>query len=224
MSPQTTGFLLIDPAQNTNQDNYKLLLGSIVPRPIAFVSTQSSAGQLNLAPFSFFNAVCSNPPTVLFCPMVRGTDGAKKDTLINIEETGEYVVNIVNEAIVARMNQTSAEFPYGVDEFKESGLTPAPSAVVKPPRVLESPLSMECKLQQIIPVGDGSAGSGFVVLGTVVRFHVREDLYSEGRINTTALQPVARLAGSAYCPVREIFELERPVILKCKDNQENNLS
>jgi flavin reductase (DIM6/NTAB) family NADH-FMN oxidoreductase RutF len=203
-------FVLIDPAQNSNQDNYKLIIGSIVPRPIAFVSTQSRSGELNLAPFSFFTGVCSNPPTVLFCPMVRGTDAGKKDTLLNIEETGEYVINVVSEDIVTLMNQTAAEFPRGVDEFKESGLTPSPSVVVQPPRVLESPLSMECKLQQIIPVGDGAVGSGFVVLGTVVRFHIREDLYSGGRIDTLGLTPVARLAGAAYSRLRDVFELPRP--------------
>lgn len=206
----TPGFITIDPAQNQNQDNYKLIIGSILPRPIAFVSTQAPDGRLNLAPFSFFNGVCSNPPTILFCPMVRSSDGGKKDTLVNIEATGEFVVNIVNEAIVAPMNQTAAEYPPDVDEFVQAGLTPAPSLVVKPPRVLESPLSMECKLQQVIYVGDGSPGSGSVVLGTVVQFHIREDLYHNGRIDTARLQPVARLAGSAYCPVREVFELERP--------------
>ena len=108
------------------------------------------------------------------------------------------------------MNQTAAELPHGVSEFAEAGLTPAPSLIIKPPRVLESPLSMECKLQQVIYVGDGSLGSGSVVLGTVVRFHVREDLYHAGRIDTALLKPVARLAGSAYCPVRDVFEVQRP--------------
>lgn len=205
-----TRYIAIDPAQHSNQENYKLIIGSVLPRPIAFVSTCSADGRLNLAPFSFFNAVCSNPPTVLFCPMVRGSDAGKKDTLRNIEETGEFVVNVVSEDIVVPMNQTAAEYPYGVNEFEQAGLTPAPSIVVKPPRVLESPISMECKLQQVIYVGDGGVGSGSVVLGTVVRFHIREDLYSNGRIDTARLKPVARLAGSAYCPVREAFELERP--------------
>jgi flavin reductase (DIM6/NTAB) family NADH-FMN oxidoreductase RutF len=203
-------FITIDPAENSNQDNYKLLIGSVVPRPIAFVSTQSLAGELNLAPFSFFTGVCSNPPTILFCPMVRGSDGQKKDTLLNIEATGEFVVNVVNEELVSPMNQTAAELPHGVSEFAEAGLTPAPSLIIKPPRVLESPLSMECKLQQVVYVGDGSLGSGSVVLGTVVRFHVREDLYHAGRIDTALLKPVARLAGSAYCPVRDVFEVRRP--------------
>jgi len=210
MTTAAPGFVLVDPAQNTNQDNYKLIIGSVVPRPIAFVSSLSASGELNLAPFSFFTGVCSNPPTVLFCPMVRASDTHKKDTLLNIEETGEYVVNVVSEDIVAQMNQTAAEFPRGINEFEESGLTAAPSVIVKPPRVLESPLSMECKLQQVIPVGDGSLGSGYVVLGTVVQFHIREDLYSSGRIDTIGLKPVSRLAGAAYAPVRDIFELQRP--------------
>lgn len=203
-------FITIDPAQNSSQDNYKLLIGSVLPRPIAFVSTQSVDGALNLAPFSFFTAVCSDPPTILFCPMVRGSDGEKKDTLRNIEATGEFVVNVVSEDIVSPMNATAAEFPFGVSEFTEAGLTPAPSVVVKPPRVLESPVSLECKLQQIIPVGAGGVGSGNLVLGTVVQFHVRQDLYHAGRIDTALLKPVARLAGSAYCPVREVFEVARP--------------
>ncbi|HEY9688044.1 MAG TPA: flavin reductase family protein [Coleofasciculaceae cyanobacterium] len=205
-------FISIDPAQNSQQDNYKLLIGSVLPRPIAWVSTRSKAGVLNLAPFSFYTGVCSNPPTILFCPTVRGSDGAKKDTLLNIEETGEFVVNVVSEDVVRQMNQTAAEYPRGVDEFREVGLTPAASVVVQPPRVLESPLSMECKLQQIVPVGDGGLGSGNVVLGTIVQFHVRADLYHNGRIDTAGLKPVARLAGAAYCPVRDAFELERPSV------------
>lgn len=206
-----TNFITIDPAGNSNQDNYKLIIGSVVPRPIAFVSTLSANGVPNLAPFSFFTGVCSNPPTILFCPMVRGSDGGKKDTLVNIEETQEFVVNVVSEEIVRQMNQTAAEYAGDVDEFRESGLTPAPSVLVKPARVLESPLSMECRLQQIVPVGQGGIGSGCVVLGTVVQFHVREDLYHAGRIDTAGLKPVARLAGNFYCPVRDRFELERPV-------------
>ncbi len=210
MSQSPHNFITIDPTNQSHQDTYKLIIGSVLPRPIAFVSTQSTDGKLNLAPFSFFTGVCSNPPTVLFCPMVRGSDGKKKDTLLNIEATGEYVVNIVSEDIVSQMNQTAAEFPPDVDEFTQSGLTPAPSIIVKPPRVLESPVSMECKLQQVVYVGNGDVGSGSVVLGTVVRFHIREDLFNAGRIDTALLKPVARLAGSAYCPVRDPFEVQRP--------------
>jgi flavin reductase (DIM6/NTAB) family NADH-FMN oxidoreductase RutF len=215
MSPEsaatvTPDFICIDPTDNGNQDNYKLLIGSILPRPIAFVSTQSADGALNLAPFSFFTGVCSNPPTLLFCPMVRGSDGQRKDTLLNIEETGEFVVNVVSEDIVERMNRTAAEVPRHVSEFELSGLTPAPSVKVKPPRVLESPVSMECTLQRIVPVGAGDIGSGAVVLGTILQFHIRADLYENGRINTAILKPVSRLAGASYAPVREIFDLARP--------------
>ena len=115
-----TPFISIDPGKNTNQDNYKLLIGSVVPRPIAWVSTVSKDGVPNLAPFSFFTGVCSDPPTILFCPMIRGSDGEKKDTLLNIEETGEFVVNVVSEDIVAAMNRTAGEYPRGVDEFREA--------------------------------------------------------------------------------------------------------
>jgi flavin reductase (DIM6/NTAB) family NADH-FMN oxidoreductase RutF len=205
-------FVDIDPKTLSHQENYKLIIGSIVPRPIAFVSTQSEEGILNLAPFSFFNGVCSNPPTVMFSMMRRGTDGAKKDTLINIEKTGEFVVNVVTEEIVKPMNQTAAEYPSGVDEFKESGLTPLSSVIIKPPRVLESPINLECKLNQIVQIGDGSVGSGCIVIGTVVYFHVREDVYDNGHIITEKLKPVARLAGSNYSPVRDIFDLPRPVL------------
>lgn len=206
-----TTFITIDPAEQGNQDNYKLLIGSVVPRPIAWVSTQGADGVRNLAPFSFFTGVCSHPPTVLFCPMVRGSDGGKKDTLLNIEETGEFVINVVSEDVVALMNQTAAEWPRQVDEFSEVGVTPVASVKVGPPRVQEAPVSLECVLQQVIPVGAGGVGSGFVVLGTIVMAHVRDDLYTQGRIDTLGLRPVARLAGSSYCPVREPFEIQRPV-------------
>lgn len=206
----TSKFITISTQDNTNQDNYKLLIGSILPRPIAFVSTQSAEGILNLAPFSFFTGVCSNPPTLLFCPMIRGSDGHRKDTLLNIEETGEFVVNVVSEAIVERMNKTAAEVPPEVSEFELAELTPVQSSIIKPPRVLEAPISMECRLQQIIPVGSGNPGSGAVVLGTILQFHIRADLYQNGRIDTETLKPVSRLAGTAYAPVRDIFELVRP--------------
>lgn len=210
VSDKASPFITIATQDNAAQDNYKLLIGSILPRPIAFVSTQSAEGILNLAPFSFFTGVCSNPPTLLFCPMIRGSDGHRKDTLLNIQETGEFVVNVVSEDIVERMNQTAAEVPPEVNEFELSGLTPAPSLSIKPPRVLEAPVSMECRLQQIIPVGAGDPGSGAVVLGTILQFHIRADLYEHGRIDTEALKPVSRLAGAFYAPVHDMFELIRP--------------
>lgn len=206
-------FLTLDPNQQSTKDNYKLLIGCITPRPIAWVSTVSDDGALNLAPFSFFNGVCAKPPTLLFCPTARGSDGAKKDTLRNIEATGEFVVNVVTEDTLLAMNETAGEYPPEVSEFEKAGLTPSPSVVVKPPRVLESPVSMECKLNQIIRIGDGGVGSGNVVIGTIVYFHVREDVYDEGRILTAQLKPVGRLAGAAYCTTTQnVFDLERPTV------------
>lgn len=202
--------MILDPQSLSHQDAYKLLVGSVVPRPIAFVSTRSAEGALNLAPFSFFNVVAACPMSVVFSVMRRGPEALKKDTLLNIEETGEYVVNIVPEPLVARMNATSADFPRGVSEFAEAGLTPAPSEVVKPPRVAESPVNMECRLLQTVEVGAGPGG-GTLVIGEVVRFHVRDDLVDQGRIDPERLQAVGRMAGSTYARTTERFDLPRPV-------------
>lgn len=202
--------MIIDPQTLTHQDRYKLLNGSVVPRPIAFVSSMNAKGELNLAPFSFFNVVGSSPMSVVFSVMRRGPEALKKDTLVNIEETGEYVVNIVNEAIVERMNVTSADFPHGVNEFAEAGLTPTPSEVVRPPRVAESPINMECKLIQTVEVGSGPGG-GTLVIGEVLRFHVWDDLYEAGRIDPDKLGAVGRMAGASYTRTKDRFDLIRPV-------------
>src|ERR1700739_4459237 len=148
----------LDPAGQPRRQSYKLMTGIIVPRPIALVSTVDAAGNANLAPFSFFAGVGSAPPTVLFCPALRpaGTEkaGQRKDTLRNVEETRQFVINIVSEAIAAQTNMPSAEVGPEVDEFKLSGLTPLASEVVRAPRVAESPAQMECKLIQVIYIGD----------------------------------------------------------------------
>ena len=193
------------------QDRYKLLIGSIVPRPIGFISTISPKGVYNLAPFSFFNGVCSDPMAVLFCPVIRGSDGQEKDTLKNIKATKEFVVNIVSEEIAEKMNQCSAEYPYGVDEFKESGLTPSPSKVVKPPLVKEAKINMECRLLNLVEIGN-KPGGGTIVIGEVVYFHASEDVYKDGKIILNKLKPVARLGGTDYARVTDIFSLPRPTI------------
>ena len=203
------------------QERYKLLIGSIVPRPIGFVSTVSPNGIHNLAPFSFFNGVCSEPMTVLFCPVIRGTDGQEKDTLKNIKATKEFVVNIVSEEIAEKMNQCSAEYPYGVDEFKESGLTPAPSNVVKPSLVKEAKINMECKLLHLVEIGN-KPGGGTVVIGEVVYFHVREDIYQDGKIILSKLKPVGRLGGTEYCRVTDNFSLPRPTVKISVGENPNN--
>ncbi len=189
------------------------MTGIIVPRPVALVSTLSLEGVANLAPFSFFSGVGAVPPTVLFCPALRdgiSTEaGERKDTLRNVEETGEFVINVVSEAIADAANATSAEVAFGVDEFALSGLTPIPSEAVRPPRVAQSPAQMECKLLQVIYTGR-AARSGVIVLGEVVRFHVQEDLFDNYRIDPAGLDAVGRMAGNTWVRTRDRIELIRP--------------
>ena len=189
---------------------YKILIGSVVPRPIGWISTTNDEGRPNLAPFSFFNVVCANPPTVLFCPMIRSIDSQPKDTLQNIKETGEFVVNIVSGELAQKMNLTSIEAPADVNEFEYAGLTPSQSSKVNPPRVLESPIHFECKLKQIIEIGT-EPGSGSIIIGTVVHIHIDERvLIGEDKIDLAKLTPIGRLAGNSYVRVTDIFDIERP--------------
>ncbi len=189
---------------------YKLLTGAIVPRPIGWISTVDAEGRPNLAPFSFFNGVGSNPPLLLFCPVTRASDHQPKDTLRNVRATGEFVVNIVTEDLAEAMNQTSAELPPEANEFKVAGLTPALSVAVRPPRVAESPVHFECRLYRIIDIGDWP-GAGSIVIGEIVHVHVRDDLLiGEDKIDVRRLRPIGRLAGGLYCRVKEIFKLQRP--------------
>jgi len=204
--------MIIDPNRQPFKDNYKLMIGSILPRPIAFVSTKSKDGIDNLAPFSFFNGVCSNPPTISFCPVRKGADGEIKDTLKNIQDTGIFALNIVSESFATEMVSTATEFPPEVSEFEESGLSPIPCQNIDVMRVGESKITFECELNQIIEIGDGSPGSGFLVLGTIVLFHVSDDLYENGRIDLEKLQPIGRLAGAnGYCRISDRFEIERKI-------------
>ncbi len=200
----------INPADLSHPQVYKLMVGAIVPRPIAWVSTLNESGARNLAPFSFFSAVCPLPPTISVNTMVRGLDGAEKDTLRNIRATGEFVVNIVTETTLAAMNISSTEFQADVDEFVAANLTPAPSVAVKPPRVLESPIQFECKLNQIVTLS-AEPGGGSLILGTVVHIHVDDSVLLENyKIDIHALHAVGRLAGADYVRVSDIFALERP--------------
>jgi flavin reductase (DIM6/NTAB) family NADH-FMN oxidoreductase RutF len=203
-----------DPAREPVQNIYKLMIGAIVPRPIAFVSSLDEHGVRNLAPFSYFTAVSADPPVVLFCPSVRRDDPqrglvAHKDTLLNVIATREFVINVVTDALVEKMNLTSAQVPPEVDEFELAGLTPLPSELVKPPRVAESPVQMECRLRQIIEVSDRPSG-GSIVLGEVLRFHVREDLVENFRIDPEKLAAVGRMGGPTYVHTHDRFDLKRP--------------
>jgi flavin reductase (DIM6/NTAB) family NADH-FMN oxidoreductase RutF len=201
--------MIIDPGSAALSDVYRLMIGAIVPRPIAFVSTRSPAGILNLPPFSFFTAVSANPPVICFSPMIRGMDGGRKDTLANIELTREFVVNVVSEEFIQQVNICSTEFPPEVDEFEASGLTPIPSDVVTPPRVKESRINMECRLVQVVHVSSKPLG-GSLVLGEVVRFHVDDAVLENGLVDPNKLRPVGRMGGPAYTRTTDRFNLDRP--------------
>lgn len=176
------------------KDNYKFLIGSLVPRPIAWVSTLNDNGTNNLAPFSFFTAISAMPMIVAFSPLIRTNDGKKKDTVINIEREKEFVINFCPESMVEQINECATELEYGKDEFALVGVTPIPSEIVQCKRVLESPIHFECKLKDIISYGE-NIGSGRIITGDVVKVHVEERIYNDGRINTDSYRPIGRGAG-----------------------------
>lgn len=204
--------MIIDPAAGAWNEAYRWITGSVIPRPIAFVSTVGPDGTFNLAPYSFFTVVCANPLTLCFAPMRKGPQAEKKDTLLNIEQNGEFVVNVVDARFIDAMNLASADFPAHISEFEMTSLTPAACEVVKPPRVLESPISAECKLLQVVEVSQ-EPGGGSLVLGTVVRLHVRDDIVQAGMpVPGEGWEPVARCGGSTYVRLTDTFELQRPVL------------
>lgn len=189
-------------------DNYKFLIGSILPRPIGVVSTRNADGTHNVAPFSFFNGVCAKPMIVCFAPMVRSADGGRKDTLVNIEREGEFVVNFATEDNFKKINLASTELKYGESEFDFSGLTALPGSVVKAARVEESPIHFECKLRDILSYGT-QPGAGSLVTGEVVKIHVDPSVIRDGKIVTSLFKPVARGAGNQWFKSDSVFELER---------------
>ena len=187
----------------------RVLTGVVVPRPIAFVSTISNSGNINLSPYSFFNAVSYDPPLIIFSSSKFTSDGKLKDSLSNIEQNGEFVVNIVNENIVEAMNKTAAEYPENVNEFDIANLTQIDSDLVKPPRLSESPVNMECKLERIITLGTEAHPQGLVI-GEIIQLHIDDQIISGHRINHEKLKPVGRLAGNMYTHTNDVFELMRP--------------
>ncbi|MCL4741814.1 MAG: flavin reductase family protein [Phycisphaerales bacterium] len=209
----------IDPDRLSTADRYKLLIGCIVPRPIAFVSTVTSDGLTNLAPFSFFAGVGSNPMTLLFCP-ANGPDGAEKDTLRNCKPeaeggTGEFVVNLASEAYAHLVAAAAEPLPHGRSEFDLTGLTPTPSAVVRPPRVAESPVAFECRTQQVIRTNPGAPAGGNIVIGLVVHVHAAEGVLNDRlHADPDRLAAIARMGGRTYCRTRERFVLDlgRPAL------------
>ena len=203
--------MIYDPAEHPFSETHKLMIGSIVPRPIALVSTTSNNGINNLAPFSYFNGVCSKPPTIMFAPARRGWDGKEKDTLINIRDTKEFSINIVSEDIGEKMVKCSTDYEEEIDEYSESGLSPLPSKKIKPPIVSESKINLECVLNQIVQIGKDDAGSGFIVIGTIVLFHIDDEVYDNGRIILDKLQPLGRVAGNGYIRSTNAFDIIRTI-------------
>jgi flavin reductase (DIM6/NTAB) family NADH-FMN oxidoreductase RutF len=200
----------IDPQHQSERDNYKLLIGSIIPRPVALVTTLSNTGAVNAAPFSYFNIVTADPPMISIS--VQRKQGMPKDTARNAMETGEFVVHIADESYVRQMNQTAANLSPNESEVAFAGLTTVPSSKVRVPGIAEAKVRMECRLEHTVPLG-GTADSPStdLLIGRVVQFHLDESVYDEGHVLPQALQPVSRLAGSNYAKLGEIFALERPV-------------
>jgi flavin reductase (DIM6/NTAB) family NADH-FMN oxidoreductase RutF len=204
----------LDPARLSTSERYKLLVGAVTPRPIALVSTRSPAGVNNVAPFSFFNAVSTQPMALLFCPS-SPRPGIDKDTLRNVSPEdegglGEFVVNVAMESYVREMVATAEQLSPDESEFDLSGLTPAPSAVVRPPRVAESPVSFECRTLQIVRLDPGAVGGGNIVIGEVVHVWIDDAIVDDRLRIDPALYPiVGRLGGNGYSRTREIFEVPR---------------
>jgi flavin reductase (DIM6/NTAB) family NADH-FMN oxidoreductase RutF len=203
-------FKTFDPSKLDIKTNYNLMISGIIPRPIAFVTTEDKAGNHNLAPFSFYNGFSANPPIIGFSPALSGRTGEPKDTLLNVKDVPEFTVSLVTSTMTEQMAMTSSAYNRDVDEYVKSGLTKRESQIVKPPHVHESPFIMECKLWDIIEMGGLPAG-GNLILGEVVMFHVCEDVYSGHRIDPEKLDAVSRLGYSWYSRANNgLFELKRP--------------
>lgn len=195
----------IDPVTLTERENYKFLIGSIIPRPVAFVTTVSEDGILNGAPFSYFNIVSSNPPMISLS--IQRKDGQHKDTARNILQSKEFVVHIVDEENVGQINETAASLPPEQSEVELANLTPIDSVKVTTPGVKEAKIRMECVLEHALELGEQSTD---FIIGKVVQFHIKEELYSKGRIDQTGLAAISRLAGNDYAKIGEVFTIERP--------------
>ncbi len=188
---------------------YQWMISTILPRPIAWVSTISADGKTNLAPFSFFQGITANPPTLMFVP-VNNRQGVKKDTVRNIEAVPEFVVNLVSHELGGQMNRTAALLPYGDSEFEKFGIAAAPSTKVRPPRVAAAPVAFECTLDRIVHIGEGPLAAN-VVFGRIHAAHINDAvLGADGRPDARKLDLIGRLGGEDYATTREIFTIERP--------------
>lgn len=199
----------LDFATLAPRDAYQWMISMILPRPIAWVATISPEGKTNLAPFSFFQGVCANPPTLMFVP-VNNRQGGKKDTVRNIEAVPEFVVNLVPRRLAEQMNACSALLPYGESEFEKFGIAPTPSDRVRPPRVAAAPVAFECRLDRIVNIGEGPLAA-HVIFGRILAAHVDDAvLGTDGKPDVGKLDLIGRLGGEAYTTTRDTFSIERP--------------
>ncbi|MCX6613811.1 MAG: flavin reductase family protein [Acidobacteria bacterium] len=201
--------MIIKSEDTSPKDLYKLMIGMVVPRPIAWVSTVGEDGTNNLAPYSFFNAISGDPPVVCFAPSRKPAGDNKKDTFRNLESSGVFVVNIVSEHLAEAMNQSAADVPPEVDEFALAGVSVEPATMIEAPMVKEALAKMECRVRQIIPLGDRPT-SGILVLGDVLCFHFVEGLVDNFKVDPAMLNAVGRMGGTSYCDTRHRFDLTRP--------------
>ena len=210
----------VTPSQLEYREFYGILLSAVGPRPIAWVSSLSASGQPNLAPFSFFNAVCADPPLLAFAPGMRSPKkseatgepaGVPKDTLRNIRETREFVINVVTYELAEAMNLTSGDYDASINEFEVAKLASATSKVVRPRRVAQSPVSFECKLHQILDFNPAPEG-GSLVIGEIVSIHINEQHIKEGRLDRNSLDLIGRMGGMQYTRTTQRFEMVRPKV------------
>ncbi len=200
--------MIIDVTQLDLHAQHELLVSVVLPRPLAFVSTIGSDGVYNLAPYSFFGLICLHPAMINFS-MSRKRDGRKKDTLANIESTGDFVINVVDEALAEKMNLAAAEYAPDIDEFHEVGLTPLASEWVKSPRLGESPVNLECRLERVLEFGD-AARPVSLILGEVLCLQVRDELFLDGEILPHRLKAIGRMGAQLFTRTADTFELKRP--------------
>lgn len=201
--------MILDFSQLPPRDTYNWMVNSITPRPIGWVSTISAEGKTNLAPFSFFQGVCANPPTLIFCGANDRT-GKKKDSVINVGQVQEFVVNLVSYALREPMNLSAASLPFGESEFEKFDIATAPSQLIRPPRVADAPIAFECKLERIVELGSGPLGSS-VVFGTILCMHVSDSvLTADGTIDPVKLDTIGRMGGDFYTRTTEMFSIKRP--------------
>ncbi|MDI2587909.1 flavin reductase family protein [Psychrobacillus sp. NEAU-3TGS] len=200
--------LSLNPKNNSERENYKLLIGSIVPRPIAFVTSVGEDGTINGAPFSYFNIVSSSPPMISIA--IQRKNGERKDTSRNIAEKHEFVVHIVDEDNVDKINITAASLPPNESEIDKADLTLVSSDSISTPGIKEAKVRFECILEQIVELGEEGAITTDLLIGKIVRYHIDESIYEQGRINSDTLKAVSRLAGSNYAKIGEVFSIKRP--------------